>query len=171
MVMPDGEALSDVPGEATEVAPHALPDRLQRLEAVRVPGGMDADAVGRAVVDGDEHRRLTLAGDGRGQIGAPEGVHGTVSGMMVPAWARGPRGEPTREGARRPCSPISRSTRRFEVRTPAWRSRAQTFLCPSPWKGLAASTARTASASAASGIAPTGPGRRGGIGRGGVRCR
>ena len=42
-----------------------------------------------------------------------------VSGMMVPSWVRGPRGEPAREGASRPCSRISRSTRRFEVRTPA----------------------------------------------------
>jgi hypothetical protein len=32
---------------------------------------MDADAFDRAVVDGDEHRRLALAGDGRGQVGAP----------------------------------------------------------------------------------------------------
>ena len=95
----------------------------------------------------------------------------TASGMMVPSWLRGPRGEPTRQGASRSCAPISRSTRRLELRTPAWRSLAQTFLCPSPWKGLAASTARIAATSAASGIGPTGPGRRGGASRGGARCR
>jgi hypothetical protein len=95
----------------------------------------------------------------------------TAPGMMVPSWARGPRGAPTRDGASRPCSRISRSTRRLEVRTPAWRSLAQTFLCPSPWKGLAASKPRMASTNAASGIGPVGPGRPGGAARGGSRCR
>jgi hypothetical protein len=51
----------------------------------------------------------------------------TVSGMMVPSWRRGPRGVPTRDGASRSFSRISRSTRRFEVRTPATRSRAHTL--------------------------------------------
>ena len=95
----------------------------------------------------------------------------TVPGTMVPSWARGPRGEPTRDGASRPCSRIRRSTRRLEVRSPAWRNLAQTLRCPSPWKGLAASTSRIAATSSASGIGPTGPGRRGGTSRGGARCR
>src|SRR5918912_769563 len=85
----------------------------------------------------------------------------TVSGMIVPSWLRGPRGAPFREGASRPCSRVSRSTRRLEVRTPPWRSLAQTLRWPSPWNGLAASTARIASSRSASGIGPTGPGRRG----------
>jgi hypothetical protein len=42
-----------------------------------------------------------------------------VSGMMVPSWFRGPRGEPTRPGANRSFSRIRRSTRRNEVRVPA----------------------------------------------------
>jgi hypothetical protein len=95
----------------------------------------------------------------------------TASGMMVPWWLRGPRGEPVRDGASRSCAPISRSARRLEVRTPAWRSLAQTFRCPSPWNGLAASAARIAATRSASGIGPTGPGRRGGASRGGARCR
>src|SRR5215213_8503647 len=41
VVVADGEARRDAPGEAAEVAAHALTDRLQRLEAVRVPGGME----------------------------------------------------------------------------------------------------------------------------------
>jgi hypothetical protein len=86
----------------------------------------------------------------------------TVSGMMVPSWLRGPRGVPTRDGASRSFSRMSRSTRRFEVRTPAMRSRAQILRCPSPWNGLAATTARIAASRAASDIDPTGPGRRGG---------
>jgi hypothetical protein len=107
VVVAEREAAGDVLAERAEAAAHALAHRIEGLEAVRVPGGMDADA---------------------------------------------------------------RSTRRLEVRTPAWRSLAQTFLCPSPWKELAARTARIASASAASGIGPTGPGRRGGTARGGARC-
>ena len=79
-----------------------------------------------------------------------------ASGMMVPSWLRGPRGAPAREGASRPCSRISRSTRRLEVRVPPWRNLAHTLRWPSPWKGLAASTARIASSRSASGIGPTG---------------
>ena len=36
---------------------------------------MDAHALGRVMIDGDEHRDLALAGDGRGQVGAPHRVH------------------------------------------------------------------------------------------------
>src|SRR4051794_40255475 len=43
----------------------------ERLEAVGAPAGMDADALGRAVVDGDEHRGPALAGHHRGQVGPP----------------------------------------------------------------------------------------------------
>src|SRR4051812_39023100 len=91
--------------------------------------------------------------------------------MIVPSWLRGPRGAPVRDGASRSASRISRSTRRREVRTPPWRRRAQTLRWPSPWKGLAASTARIASSSSASGIGPAGPGRRGAAARGGSRWR
>src|SRR3954468_21480881 len=87
--------------------------------------------------------------------------------MMVPSWLRGPRGEPTRVGASRLLCRISRSTRRNEVRVPAWRNLAQTLRCPSPWNGLAASTPRIAVVSASSDIAPSGP-RRCAIGGGEV---
>ena len=95
----------------------------------------------------------------------------TWSGMIVPSWLRGPRGEPARAGASRSCWPISRSTRRNDVRTPRRRSRAQTLRCPSPWKGLSASTARIATTSSASGIGPAGPRRRGGSDASGCRYR
>ncbi len=75
MIVPHGETAADGVAKTAEVLPHALPDRLQGLEAGRPCGGMDADAFGGAVVDGDEHRRLALAGDRGGQIGAPQGVH------------------------------------------------------------------------------------------------
>ena len=50
-----------------------------------------------------------------------------ASGMIVPSWLRGPRGRPARVGADNPFSRISRRTRSFEVRSPAWRSRAHTL--------------------------------------------
>src|SRR3954451_16644394 len=79
--------------------------------------------------------------------------------MMLPSWLRGPRGEPARVGASRSFCRISGSTRRNEVRVPAYRNRAQTFRCPSPWNGLAASTPWIALVSASSDIAPSGPHR------------
>lgn len=48
-------------GEAAEVLAHALADRLQRLEAGPVVGGLHAHAFGIVVVDGDEHRYLPSA--------------------------------------------------------------------------------------------------------------
>ena len=42
-----------------------------------------------------------------------------ASGMIVPSWLRGPRGQPTRLAADRPLSRIRRRTRSLEVRRPA----------------------------------------------------
>ena len=98
-------------------------------------------------------------------------VRKDLAGVARASWLRGPRGDPTRDGASRSLSRISRNTRRFEVRTPATRSLAQILRWPSPWKGLPASTARIAASNAASGIGPTGPGRRSGSVPGGARCR
>ena len=113
--------------EAAEVLPHALAERLQRLEAVARLGGVQADALARAVVDGDEDVDLALAGgDGRGHVGAPHRRRAR-SVVIVPSWAFGPWAWPTRCGAWRSCSRISRRTRSLEVRMPWWRSRAQTL--------------------------------------------
>src|SRR3712207_8667233 len=58
------------------MAQHALPDRLKRLEAVAGGGGMAADALAGAVVDGDEDPGPALGrGDGLGHVGAPHHVH------------------------------------------------------------------------------------------------
>jgi hypothetical protein len=67
VVVAQGEAAGDIPAERSEVMPDSLADRLERLEAGSAAGSMDADALGGAVVDGDEHRDLPLAGD-RGGI-------------------------------------------------------------------------------------------------------
>jgi len=91
--------------------------------------------------------------------------------MMVPSWLRGPLGEPTRDGASRPCCPISRETRRRDVQMPPMRSRAHTLRWPSPWKGQPERMARVASSSAAFAIGPDGPRRRGGDAGADARCR
>ncbi len=60
--MPHGKAASEAFAEAAEMLTNAR-------RSVRVPeaggtsGGKDPDALGRAVIDGDEHRGLALAGD------------------------------------------------------------------------------------------------------------
>src|ERR687886_760548 len=73
--MPEREAGGDGLGEAAEVTPYPLPDRLERLEAGGALRRVDADALGRAVVDGDKDRDLAFARDRGGQVGAPECVH------------------------------------------------------------------------------------------------
>ena len=46
MIVPHGETARDLFGESAEAAPHALPDRLERLEAGGPACGVDADALG-----------------------------------------------------------------------------------------------------------------------------
>jgi hypothetical protein len=72
--VPDGEPGGDLAVEPAEALPHALADRLQSLKAGGAATGMNADALGRAVVDGNEHRRLALAGHDRGQVRTPHHV-------------------------------------------------------------------------------------------------
>ena len=80
--------------------------------------------------------------------------------VIVPSWAFGPWAWPTRVGASRCASRISRSTRAFDVRTPCHRSRAQTLRCPSPRKTAAASTARISLSNVSSLHCGFGPRRR-----------
>src|SRR3954452_889352 len=74
VVVAQPQAGGDVLGERAAALAHRLLDRLERLEAVGAPAGMDAVALGRAVVDGDEDRGLALAGHHRGQVGPPHHV-------------------------------------------------------------------------------------------------
>jgi hypothetical protein len=69
VVVAHGEAVGDILGEGAEAAAHALADRPEGLEAGGAGRRLEADALGRAVVEDDEHRRLALAGDGGGQVG------------------------------------------------------------------------------------------------------
>jgi hypothetical protein len=72
-----------------------------------------------------EHRDLAMIEVNAAVMSVPH-IVSTVSGMMVPSWFRGPRGRPVLP-AERPFSRIRRRTRSFDVRSPAWRSRAQTL--------------------------------------------
>jgi hypothetical protein len=170
VIVADLQAAGDARGEAAEAGTHPLAQRLQRLEPGRPAGGVDADAFRRAVIDRDEDRGLPSPV--RVEVRSVPHMASTRSVRIVPSCALGPWGRPIRLGANRSCARISRSTRRLEVRMPAKRSRAQTLRWPSPWKGLAASSARICSTSPSSDIGPTGPGRR--LGRGSAvwpRCR
>jgi hypothetical protein len=123
---PTGDAF----GEAAEISAHALSDRFQCLDPRGPRMSMDADAFGQAMIHRDAHGSRPLARECRCQIGAH--MVSMVSGMMVPSWVRGPRGEPTRPAANRSFARINRSTRRNDVRTPCQRNRAHTLRWHSP---------------------------------------
>jgi hypothetical protein len=75
--------------EAAEVFPHALAERLQSLEPVARPRGVDADALAIAMIDGREHTDLAfLSGDSRGHVGPPELVRAV--GYDGPVMSLGP---------------------------------------------------------------------------------
>lgn len=60
--------------EGAEALAHALTDRLECLEAIGAAAGVDADALGRAMIDGHEHHGLAFTGHHRGQVGAPHQI-------------------------------------------------------------------------------------------------
>ena len=96
VIVADGKSSSHAVGERAEILAHALTEWFERLEAGAVAGGVDADALGIVVVDGDEYRDLAFASPGRGYVGAPHGVQRVRDdGAVVVARAAGradPRG-------------------------------------------------------------------------------
>src|SRR5512143_900195 len=72
-------------GDGTKVVPHALADRLQRLEAIAAAVGMDADALGVAVIHGNEDvGRAVAERHGLGHVGAPHLVDsGSGNGPLM----------------------------------------------------------------------------------------
>src|SRR3954454_15019710 len=74
VVVAQPEAGGDPLGERAEALAHRLRDRLERREPVGAAAGVDADALGRAMIDGDEQRPPALARHDRGQIAAPHDV-------------------------------------------------------------------------------------------------
>src|SRR5215212_4335905 len=100
VIMPKRQAASDALPEAPEALARTLPDRLQRLKAGGAPGRMDADALGRAVVDGNEYTRETFTCHDAGQVGAPHRVDplGRDRAVMAP----GPPGSTSALGRQQP---------------------------------------------------------------------
>ena len=105
MIVTQRQAASAVPGHPAKVAAHALADRLQRLEARRPRGGMNADAGGGAMIDRDKNG----GGPFSVQVVVRSVPHiaSTASGMMASSCARGSRADPTRVGANNPFCSIS----------------------------------------------------------------
>ena len=153
------------PWRAAPATSSARPPRCRRTpwrSGPRAPrrlasrGGADADAPGRAVADGDEHGRPALAGGRGGRAGAPPRVDrpGDGGAAVAAGAARraGARGGGRAAPARRPRRPAPGGAGAAAARS------ARTSRRPPPRNRPAAGTAP---GSPASGIGPTGPGRRG----------
>src|SRR3954464_7882200 len=90
VIVPNGETARDLFGESAEAAPHALPDRLQRLKTGGSARRLGAHTPRRVMIEGHKHRDLSLTGEGRGQVGAPHRVHRVGDdGAVVVARASG----------------------------------------------------------------------------------
>ncbi len=74
--MAERETQGRVLFDSAEVAQDILAHWLERFEAVAGAGGMAADALAQAVVDGDEHSGpALLEGHGLGHVGPPHHIH------------------------------------------------------------------------------------------------
>src|SRR6186997_900194 len=103
MIVAELKAGGSAFGEGAETLAHPLPDRLQSLKAISAAAGMKADALGRAVIDGNDcsvtvsaarvsslQGSLALAGHDRRQVGAPHYVD-PLGGDLAIMGARAPR--------------------------------------------------------------------------------
>ena len=87
--MPQSQPARDAVADAPEAFAHALADRLQGLEAGPVLGGMQTDALGRAVINGHEDKGRPLSDGHRGRHVRPPHHVGRLR-VMVPSCAFGP---------------------------------------------------------------------------------
>ena len=65
MIVAELKAGGSAFGEGAETLAHPLPDRLQSLKAISAAAGMKADALGRAVIDGNELTEIYQPGPRR----------------------------------------------------------------------------------------------------------
>src|SRR3954451_930575 len=103
MIVAKGKTAGHVLAEGAEALAHALTHGLERLEAIGASAGVEADALGRAMIDGDDcsvtvsaarvsslQGRLAFASDDAGQVGAPHDVD-PLGGDPAVVGARAPR--------------------------------------------------------------------------------
>ena len=174
VVVADPEAPGGALGDGADALEDALPDRLERLVACAAPRGVDACALGRAVVEGEDGEPSALGGEGGRPAGAPHGVDpargrsGRRGGLDREA---GPPGSPPTgrcRAARRIGHPSrgrmsrrARRTRSLEGRRPRWRRRARTSRSARLRGPTGATVAPRPSARGGCRRAPAGPPRPG----------
>ena len=134
------EASCDASSEGTEAGANTLPDRLEGLE----PGAWLPATTTEVVAERRPRRAAWMPRHSveqwstvtkieawpspvRADVRSVPHIASTRAVLIVPSWALGPCGRPTRPGACSPCSRVRRRTRRLEVRMPVKRSRAQIF--------------------------------------------
>ena len=119
MIVPESESFGGAATEAAEVLTDTLAEGFESLEAGGTLDGMNAHTLGRAMVNGSEDGDLAVASMTHIRLGR--------SVVMIPLWILAATGTAWRWGASNWACRIRRSTRAFEVRTPANRRRAHTF--------------------------------------------
>src|SRR3954470_18379456 len=103
MIVAELKAGGGALGEGAKMLAHALTHGLERLEAIGASAGVEADALGRAMIDGDDcsvtvsaarvsslQGRLAFASDDAGQVGAPHAID-PLGGDGAVVGARAPR--------------------------------------------------------------------------------
>ena len=110
--------------EGTKQVPHGLAERLERFEPGRAAGSVDAQALGRGVIDGDED--AAWPSPVRVEV---RSVPHIVSTARFGSCRRGLRAvrSPDRAWRQQVVRPHQSRTRRLEVRMLAKRSRTQTL--------------------------------------------
>jgi hypothetical protein len=86
VVVADGEAAGGILFDGAEALGDVLSDRFQRLVPGPMQGGVDADALVRAMFDGDEDRDLALLHrEACSHVGAPHHVDGVRDDRAIVA--------------------------------------------------------------------------------------
>ena len=119
VIVPESESFGGAAPEAAEVLTDTLAEGFESLEARGTLDGMNAHTLGCAMGNGGEDGDLAVASMTHIRLGR--------SVVMIPLWILAVTGTAWRWGASNWACRIRRSTRAFEVRTPANRRRAHTF--------------------------------------------
>jgi hypothetical protein len=169
VVVPDGEARATSLPERAEAAAHALADGLQRLEAVGAEAAwmptQSALQWSMAMNTAAWPSPVTVV------VRSVPHIASTVSGMMVPSWLRWATGRAGPRGGEQVV--FAHQPQHAPLRGPhaAVAQPGPDLAVPLAVERAGGERGADRRHEAASGIGPTGPGRRGGASRGGARCR